>query len=479
MKKNTLLKTLFALIFVFLFIAVAGTHALELQYPEVKTINGNLTINEDTTPTGYVVYVFYFLVALAGIIAFMVVVWGGFNLFMAGGEPGKVQEAKNKILGAFVGLLVLFSIYIILGTINKNILEVKVEAFNCNDPQLQLPICVETKKIVDTKVNPPKTKVFTEMSIPNANENLVLAQGESIVIKKYQGLQEIWGFEQTGFQGSPIKVYPNANTPTPLPATGTDIQLSPTVDGINLKSYKIIDNTEGIWLYDQPNSGVLDGTIAPYFLNTNVPDFAKTNPQFVKKTQSAKTIDPRHDASSGLGIYPSAIFFSEPQYRGYCAMYSDPSNKTTQAPNVTDLNALSQINDDSKKFGYNLSSAIYFKMNIASALSKKISGRVVFYNSLNCKIDPETPDSTPGEISADVYEGGTRSGTFAIALTKDLFPVKSIKIDGPVGVILMERDKCQFFSSNNFTLGPLGNCIASISESSVTHANNYMLISLN
>jgi hypothetical protein len=458
-------KVLLALIFVFLFVAIAGVHALEVQYPEVITITGeHVTINDDTTPTGYVVYIFYFLVALAGVIAFMVVVWGGFNLFMAGGESGKVSEAKNQILGAFIGLLVLFSIYIILGTINRNILEVNLNAFNCNDAQL--PICVETTKVIDATVDPPKTKVLTDMSIPKANDNLILKEGESITIKKYQNLQEIWGFTQTGFKGSPILVYRASSPIADLPEDG--IKLSPTTDGTKLLSYKIIDRLEGIYLYDNINTTVGDGSVAPYYLNTNVPDFSKTSPQFFKKAQSAQVIAPRYNSSTAAGILPTAIFFSEPQYRGFCRVFVTPTTDNDIAQGPTEGPA--------GTFGYNLASAVVFKSTsegIDHSASASIVGDITFYNNLNCRINSDDPDSydCPQSVKTNSLFSGVY--TMSTMCPPDFSKIKSIKINGPVGVILIEGNKCQFFSKKDFTSG---NCISSILDSSVSNADSFRLI---
>lgn len=143
------------------------------------------------------------------------------------------------------------------------------------------------------------------MSIPSANTNLVLQEGESIFIKKYTGLKEIWGFPESDFKGTPIKIYQSATSD--LNEVVTDIELSP-FGGSQIKSYKIVNKNEGIYLYDKINLEIGDGTIAPFYTNASVSDFSKTNPSFSQRTRSVEIISPRLD-SAGFGPSPGAIFF--------------------------------------------------------------------------------------------------------------------------------------------------------------------------
>lgn len=58
-------------------------------------------------------------------VALVVLVLAGLNLVMAGGEISKVSGAKKQIMGAAIGLVVLFSSYLILSIINPELLKIK------------------------------------------------------------------------------------------------------------------------------------------------------------------------------------------------------------------------------------------------------------------------------------------------------------------------------------------------------------------
>jgi hypothetical protein len=46
------------------------------------------------------------LLIIAAVIAFLFLVWGGVQMILAGGDKGKVEEARNRITGAIIGLAV-------------------------------------------------------------------------------------------------------------------------------------------------------------------------------------------------------------------------------------------------------------------------------------------------------------------------------------------------------------------------------------
>ena len=238
MKKIIIFGLLLASVFLGLFCFTHYSNAMEITYPEIKTITGEtIQITDETTPTGVLVYLFYILVSLGAVVALVVLVLAGLNLVMAGGEISKVSGAKKQIMGAAIGLVVLFSSYLILSIINPELLKIKANPIDCD----KVPICIEFTRVF-IKINPDGTedkkfKTATEMSIPSANTNLVLQEGESIFIKKYTGLKEIWGFPEADFKGTPIKIYQSANSD--LNEVVTDKELSP-FSGSQIKSYKIV-----------------------------------------------------------------------------------------------------------------------------------------------------------------------------------------------------------------------------------------------
>jgi hypothetical protein len=59
---------------------------------------------------------------LAGVLAFAMIVYAGFQYLTSGGNTAQQKDAQERITGAIIGLLLLFAFYIILYTINPDIL---------------------------------------------------------------------------------------------------------------------------------------------------------------------------------------------------------------------------------------------------------------------------------------------------------------------------------------------------------------------
>ncbi len=54
-----------------------------------------------------------FLVPLAGVILFLVIIWGGYDILMSGGNADKVQSGRQKITAGIVGFVLLTASYFI------------------------------------------------------------------------------------------------------------------------------------------------------------------------------------------------------------------------------------------------------------------------------------------------------------------------------------------------------------------------------
>jgi hypothetical protein len=81
---------------------------------------------EDLLPE-YVRYVFNFVVALAGLIVFGVLVYGGVRYLTSVGSPTAQKDARDQIAAGFLGLAILLSSYLILTTINPQLVMLGLE----------------------------------------------------------------------------------------------------------------------------------------------------------------------------------------------------------------------------------------------------------------------------------------------------------------------------------------------------------------
>jgi len=119
---------IFIILLIFIVFALSSQTALaqdrgrplEVRYPNVPS--ADLIPQETTTPVPeYVQYIYYFLLGLSGIIALGVLIYAGFQYFTSAGNPEKINEAKSRITAALLGLLILIGSYLILYSINPNL----------------------------------------------------------------------------------------------------------------------------------------------------------------------------------------------------------------------------------------------------------------------------------------------------------------------------------------------------------------------
>lgn len=80
------------------------------QYLPGETVNGQCEIKTDNLGGKVVILIlmgiFDILLYVAGLIAVVMIIWGGFKLLTSNGEPQKIAAAKTTIFNALVGLII-------------------------------------------------------------------------------------------------------------------------------------------------------------------------------------------------------------------------------------------------------------------------------------------------------------------------------------------------------------------------------------
>ncbi len=116
-------KILFIAILIFFIpILVHAAKPLEVDYPFISS-------EKETTDLPLPYYIKYFLkivVASAGIIAFGALVVTSLRYLSSAGNTEKMKAARQGLLSALVGVLILLGSYIILNTINPNLTEINI-----------------------------------------------------------------------------------------------------------------------------------------------------------------------------------------------------------------------------------------------------------------------------------------------------------------------------------------------------------------
>lgn len=78
-------------------------------------------LTQDSTLTELVKYLYEWGIFIGGIAVFIALLIGGFLYLTSMGNPTRMSEAKDRIFSALIGLILLFSIYLILNTINPEL----------------------------------------------------------------------------------------------------------------------------------------------------------------------------------------------------------------------------------------------------------------------------------------------------------------------------------------------------------------------
>lgn len=123
--------TIFISLLLFLLLGANFIYAQEINYPNVP---GALAPQDflNTAPpedmlTLYAVYFIYLFFWIGGLIAFAVLVYGGVQYMLSTGKPERLVSARSQISGAFFGLLILLSSFVLLNTINPELVSIRLQ----------------------------------------------------------------------------------------------------------------------------------------------------------------------------------------------------------------------------------------------------------------------------------------------------------------------------------------------------------------
>lgn len=110
-----------ALLYAVPFVSIRLAHASELN----AVLPGSY--GSEAGPGGFVANFYQFALALSGVLAFGAIVWGGVQYTFARGNPAGQSEGKKWITGALLGLALLGGAYLLLYTINPEIVSLKIK----------------------------------------------------------------------------------------------------------------------------------------------------------------------------------------------------------------------------------------------------------------------------------------------------------------------------------------------------------------
>ncbi|MDA3840042.1 MAG: pilin [Patescibacteria group bacterium] len=136
-------KTILAALFFGLLIVFSGT--INTAFAEVKPLdlqvsipgatgasvsNGGKTIKFDrkTTAIGeYIKNIYNYAISIVGIVATIMLLFGGFTWLTAGGSGEKVGKARDIIFGSLTGLVLALTSYTLLTMVNPDLVNFKIQ----------------------------------------------------------------------------------------------------------------------------------------------------------------------------------------------------------------------------------------------------------------------------------------------------------------------------------------------------------------
>jgi len=253
---------------------------LEVKYPKV----GRLTLSSTSTFPQYIRYIYHFLIWISGIVLMLILIKAGFSYMTSTGNPARMKDAKNQIIAGIIGIIVIFFSYLILYTINPQIVgkEVEIESKE-TETGIYLKDEEGSKIMVGDDIYDTHNFQGHEICFP---------QKKGVGIKK---IKTIYLFSQKNFQGEPKEIS------RPYGYSGCQSIL----EGKPIKSVKIDWNMPGVYVWARYKSSIS----LPYLIKGTTFDL-NTIPA-LSGTSSWDGVEFRNSATSDLG----AIFFQDVDFR--------------------------------------------------------------------------------------------------------------------------------------------------------------------
>lgn len=265
---------------------LAEKRDLEITYP---TIPGAETPGPETTLPEYIKYIFNFAIIIGGILAFATLVFGGFMYLSSAGSAAMLGEAKSQISAGIFGLVLLLFSYLILITIN---------------PQLVIFGEMEPLKPVTGiyLINVDDEKKYYSGSTPSFSgfEPISIE-----FISPPRELDAVFAYEEEGFKGTLQKIDNFAVGAGVIPFSG--------------KSVEFFWNRPGIYLYEKTNFNENDPwSRPPLHLSGSMSNLG----DWKNKAKSLKFKNISDEILYGT------VLFTEDEYRGNCSLayYKDIEN---------------------------------------------------------------------------------------------------------------------------------------------------------
>ncbi len=407
MKKN-----LFIVLFFILFLPLPGlATGTEIEYPSVP---GVATPTATTTFPEYVKYLVNFSITVSGIIALGVLIWAGFLYLTSAGNLSQMEDAKRKIIGSLLGLAIIISSYLILYTINPQLVKWGPETIEPEQGIYLIDSAGRRYFVNDTT---------DKMDYSNIDQIEFVSPSSSLLA--------VYLYDKEGFRENEERIIDKGSHST------SSVNLVHDV-----KSVYFLWNRPGVYLCPETiNVGDPHWYICPsrplYTVSSiaDLSQYSYRSGTYDNEIESIQIIEP---ASGGYYI---VILFDQSNYTSEngCPFLLVPNGTTTPVgwvAHIDDLNNNDSFNND-PPIGKNELSSLIVTLRDPD---KQVSGIITFFDKENC---------LPG---ADTWDYGISSST--VAMEVDLHgwdnKIRSLRISGTGGVVLASdknlEGRCRCFT---------------------------------
>ncbi len=176
---------------------------------------------------------------LAGLLAFIMIIYAGFLYLTAGGNTEQQKQAQERIIDAIIGIVLLFSFWLILYTINPDILGEKKE--------ISPPITPEEKEEIKEEEEIVKNLVQINGKLPLTSElDAYKVYLNKTLVNKLSGLTGDWVITDACIDAACSKTTVANRNPDDCHLDGTCVDIDA---GTNAQNYDMISTFTNAGLY--------------------------------------------------------------------------------------------------------------------------------------------------------------------------------------------------------------------------------------
>ena len=137
--KKTLISTLSALLLLGMVVALPVRTFAAINNPVLSEEIGGTADSSEAASDGsvfvtYLVSLWETMINLGALAVLLYFVWGAFEWITAGGDSGKLEKARLRMMHAIIGLMILVSSFVILGYISTALFGADFQILNLSFP---------------------------------------------------------------------------------------------------------------------------------------------------------------------------------------------------------------------------------------------------------------------------------------------------------------------------------------------------------